>query len=115
KAGVKFALYSDGIEQPRDLQRAVKKAIDAGLSREDALRALTLSPAEIFNMADRCGSIEKGKIGNLVVTRGDIFDDLTKVELIIVDGHRYTPAPETAPFGGRGAQTEEPGAQGGNR
>jgi len=47
KAGIKFALYSDGLDAPRDLQRAVKKAIDNGLSREDALRALTLSPAEI--------------------------------------------------------------------
>jgi Amidohydrolase family len=115
KAGVKFALYSDGVEQTRDLQRAVKKAIDAGLSREDALRALTLSPAEIFGVADRVGSIEKGKIGNLVVTRGEIFDDRTKVELIVVDGRKYTPAAETAPMGGRGPMTEEPGNQGGNR
>ena len=45
KAGVNFAFYSDGLDQPRDLQRAVKKAIDAGLAREDALRALTLAPA----------------------------------------------------------------------
>ena len=96
KAGVKFALYSDGLEQPRDLQRAVKKAIDAGLSREDALRALTLSPAEIYGVADRVGSIEKGKIGNLVVTRGELFDDRTKVEMILVDGRKYTPAAVTA-------------------
>ena len=61
--------YSDGLDQPRDFQRAVKKAIDAGLSREDALRALTLSPAEIYGVADRLGSIEKGKIANLVVTK----------------------------------------------
>jgi hypothetical protein len=117
KAGVKFALYSDGIEQARDLQRAVKKAIDAGLSREDALRALTLSPAEIFGVADRVGSIEKGKIGNLVVTRGDIFDDRTRVEIILVDGRKYAPAAEATPIGGgRGATaTDDPGNQGGNR
>src|SRR5208283_3097784 len=78
KAGVKFALYSDGAESPRDFQRAVKKAIDAGLSREDALRALTLSPAEIYGIADRVGSIEKGKIANIVVTKGEIFDDHTQ-------------------------------------
>ena len=111
KAGVKFALYSDGLDQPRDLQRAVKKAIDAGLSREDALRALTLSPAEIFGVADRLGSIEKGKIANLVVTRGDIFDDRTKVEMIIVDGRKYTPAADAAPVGGRGAATDDPGGE----
>ncbi len=106
KAGVKFALYSDGIDAPRDLQRAVTKALDAGLSREDALRAMTLTPAEIYGVADRVGSIEKGKIGNLVVTRGDIFDNNTKIEMIIVDGKKYTPA-DTA--GGRGPATDAPG------
>src|SRR5207253_1539015 len=108
KAGVRFAFYSDGLAQARDLQQAVKKAIDAGLSREDAVRALTLSPAEIYGVADRIGSIEKGKIGNLVVTRGDLFDDLTKVEMIFVDGKKYTPAPETPGAGGRGPVTDNP-------
>jgi len=111
KAGVQFALYTDGLDQPREIQRAVKKAIDAGLSREDAIRALTLSPAEIYHVADRVGSIEKGKIGNLLVTRGEIFDDRTRVELIFVDGRKYTPAPDAAP-GGRGPVTDDPG---GNR
>jgi len=98
------------------LQRAVKKAIDAGLSREDAVRALTLSPAEIFGVADRVGSIEKGKVGNLVVTRGDLFDDRTKVEMILVDGRKFTPAAEATPFGGRGATaTDDPGNAGGKR
>jgi len=108
-AGVKYAFYSDGLDQARDLQRAVKKAIDAGLPREAAVRALTLSPAELYGVADRLGSIEKGKIGNLVVTRGEIFDDHTKVEMILVDGRKYTPAPEAAPAGGRGAVTDNPG------
>lgn len=101
KAGIKFALYSDGLDAPRDLQRAVKKAIDNGLSREDALRALTLSPAEIYGVQDRLGSIEKGKIGNLVVTKGELFDDRTKIEFVLVDGNKYVPAPEI-PTGGRG-------------
>jgi imidazolonepropionase-like amidohydrolase len=109
KAGVKYALYSDGLEQPRDLQRAVKKAIDAGLAREDAIRALTLSPAEIYGVADRLGSIEKGKIANLVVTKGELFDDRTRIEMIFVDGRKYTPAADATP-GGRGPATEDPGA-----
>jgi hypothetical protein len=108
-AGVKFAFYSDGIEQPRDLQRAVKKAIDAGLSREDAVRALTLSPAEIYGVADRLGSIEKGKIANVIVTRGDLFDANTKIEMIFVDGKKYTPAVEVPGGAGRGAATDDPG------
>ena len=100
KAGVRFAFYSDGIDAPRDLQRAVKKAIDAGLSREDALRAMTLSPAEIYGIDNRLGSIEKGKIANLVVTSGDIFDDRTRVEMIFVDGRNISRKPR--PPGGRG-------------
>ena len=106
EAGVKFAFYSDGLDQPRDLQRAVKKALDNGLSRDAALRALTLTPAEIYGVANRLGSIEPGKIANLVVTRGDIFDDRTKVEMTIVDGRKYVPAPEPAPMGGRITATE---------
>ena len=109
KAGVRFALYSDGLEQPRDVQRAVKKAIDSGLSREDAVRAMTLSPAEIYGVADRLGSIEKGKIANLVVTRGEIFDDRTKVEMVFVDGKKYVPPADTPASGGRGQGTNDPG------
>ncbi len=104
RAGIPFAFYSDGIDQTRDLERAVKKAIDNGLSRDAAVRALTLSPAEIYGVADRLGSIEKGKIANLVVTRGEIFDDRTKVEMVIIDGKKYTPAPP--PPGRGGAATE---------
>jgi imidazolonepropionase-like amidohydrolase len=111
QAGVKFAFYSDGLDAARELQRAVKKALDNGLSREAALRALTLSPAEIYGVADRLGSIEAGKIGNLVVTRGDIFDDRTKVEMTLVDGRKYVPAPEVPPTGGRGAATDVPGVK----
>jgi len=109
KAGVPFAFYSDGLDQPRDLQRAVKKAIDAGLSRADAVRALTLSPAEIYGVADRMGSIEKGKIANLVVAKGELFDDQTRVQFIFVDGRKYAPAAETPAAGGRGPVAETPG------
>jgi len=45
-----------------------------------------------------------------VVTRGDLFDDRTRVEMIIVDGRKYTPAIEAPPAGGRGSATDEPGA-----
>lgn len=111
KAGIRFAFYSDGLDQPRDLQKAVKRAIDAGLSRADAVRALTLAPAEIFGVADRLGSIETGKIANLVVTRGELFDDKTKVEMVFIDGARYLPEPEPASPGGRGSLTNRRDAQ----
>jgi hypothetical protein len=89
QAGVKFAFYSGGIATPKDLMPAVKKAIDAGLTRDTALRALTLSAAEIFGVAQELGSIEKGKIANLVVTDGDVFETKTKVKMVFVDGRKF--------------------------
>ncbi|HEV2102286.1 MAG TPA: amidohydrolase family protein [Candidatus Acidoferrum sp.] len=89
KAGVKFAFYSGGITAPKEILPAVKKSIDAGLSPDAALRALTLSPAEIFGVAETLGSIENGKVANLVVTDGDLFDKKTKVKIVFVDGRKY--------------------------
>jgi imidazolonepropionase-like amidohydrolase len=89
KAGVKFAFYSGDITAPKDALKAAKKSIDAGLPAEAALRALTLSPAEIFGVADRLGSIENGKIANLVVADGDLFEEKTSIKMVFVDGRRF--------------------------
>jgi hypothetical protein len=94
KAGVRFAFFSDGLAKPADIRKSLKRALDAGLSKDDAIRALTLSPAEIYGIADRTGSIEPGKIANLTVTSGDWFDDKTKVKFTFVDGQQYDPQPE---------------------
>jgi imidazolonepropionase-like amidohydrolase len=105
KNGVKFALYSGGIDRRTDFFRAVKKAIDAGLAPEDAVRALTLTPAEIYGVQDRLGSIEKGKIANLLVTKGDLFQDRTEVKYVFVDGVKFEPV-EEPPATGRPGATE---------
>src|SRR5579859_2099475 len=89
KAGIKFAFTSDGIATPNEILKAVKKSVDAGLAPDAAIRALTLSPAEIFGVADRTGSIEKGKIANLTVTDGDLFGEKTKIKMIFVDGKKF--------------------------
>jgi len=89
KAGVKFAFYSGAITNPKDILKAVKKSIDAGLAPDAALRALTLSSAEIYGVSDRLGSIEKGKIANLVITDGDLFNEKTKIKYVFVDGRRF--------------------------
>jgi len=89
KAGVKFAFYSGGITAPKDILKSAKKSIDAGLPADAALRALTLSAGEIFGVADRLGSLENGKIANLVVTDGDLFEDKTKIKMVFVDGRRF--------------------------
>ncbi|MES1257101.1 MAG: amidohydrolase family protein, partial [Acidobacteriota bacterium] len=100
KAGVKFAFYSDGQSTPRDLMRAVKKAIDNGLSPDAAIRALTLTPAEIYQVDKQVGSIDKGKIANLVVADGDLFATATKVKYVFVDGTRFEPTEDAVPAGG---------------
>ncbi|MBI3405082.1 MAG: amidohydrolase family protein [Acidobacteria bacterium] len=100
KAGVKFAFYSDGITSPADMRKNAKKAIDAGLSADGALRAFTMNAAEIYGVADRLGSIETGKIANLIVTDGDIFNDKTKIKYSFVDGEKFEsrePARPTEP------------------
>jgi imidazolonepropionase-like amidohydrolase len=89
KAGVKFAFYSGDTANPKDILKAVKRSIDAGLTPDAALRALTLSAAEIYRVSDRLGSIEKGKIANLVVADGDLFNEKTKIKYVFVDGRRY--------------------------
>jgi imidazolonepropionase-like amidohydrolase len=94
KAGVRFAFYSGGVERPAGLRKAVRRAISAGLSTEDAVRALTLNAAEIHGFADRAGSLEPGKIANLTITEGDLFLDSTKVKHIVIDGNKYEPVPE---------------------
>jgi imidazolonepropionase-like amidohydrolase len=94
KAQVKFGFYSDGVDTAPDLKKAVKKALDAGLSRADAVRALTLNMAEIYGVSDRLGSIEKGKIANLVVMKGGAFDDKTSVEYVFIDGTEFKPTKE---------------------
>lgn len=92
RAGVKFAFYSDGVDSAPALKKAVKKAIDSGLSRADAVRALTLNAAEIYGLSDRLGSIEKGKIANLTVTKGEAFEDKTTVEYVFIDGKKFEPS-----------------------
>lgn len=99
QAGVQFAFYSDGIKKPADILKNVRQAIEAGLPEVAALRALTLSPAEIYGASDRLGSLEAGKIANLTVTDGDLFAEGTKVKMVFIDGEKYQvrPAEETEP------------------
>lgn len=86
-AGVRFAIAS-GEANPdvRNLPYDAGMAAAYGLDKAAALRAVTLSPAEIFGVADRLGSIEPGKIANLVVTDGDILEARTSTRYLFIDG-----------------------------
>jgi imidazolonepropionase-like amidohydrolase len=84
RAGVKTALLPTG--GPEGLLASVALAVRHGASPSDALRAVTLAPAEILGVADRMGSLEKGKDANLVVVSGAPHDLTTRVEGVMIDG-----------------------------
>ncbi len=86
KAGVRFAIVSDDDEFARNLPYQAAMARAYGLSAADALRAITLSPAEILGVAERMGSISAGKDANLVLATGDIMDARTSVTAVFIDG-----------------------------
>jgi imidazolonepropionase-like amidohydrolase len=56
------------------------------MGREDALKAITIVPAEIFGVADKLGSIEQGKIANLFICNGDPFEPKTQVSHVFIEG-----------------------------
>jgi imidazolonepropionase-like amidohydrolase len=86
-AGVRFAITSgESGAEVRNLPYVAGMAAAFGLSKEDALRSVTLWPAEIFGVADRLGSIEVGKMANLVVTDGDILEARTNTKYLFIDG-----------------------------
>jgi hypothetical protein len=102
RAGVKFA-FTSGTLRPQDFIANVQKTVENGLSKENALRALTMNAAEILGAADQLGSVEVGKIANLVVTSGDLLAKDTKVKHVFIDGAEIElKKPDSAPQRGGG-------------
>ena len=98
-----YALVS-GPGKTGDFLPGIRKAIDNGLSADDALRAVTLSPARILGVDRQLGSLDKGKIANVVVTDKPIFDKEAKVQRVYVDGREMKlPTEEDRARGRRGA------------
>lgn len=86
-AGVLFSIATgDQGGEVRDLPYHAGLASAYGLSKEDALKAVTLYPAQILGIADKVGSIEAGKIANIVVTDGDMLDPRTNVKYVFING-----------------------------
>jgi hypothetical protein len=97
QAGVKFAFMSGSL-RPQDFIANVQKAVENGLSKDEALRALTVNAAEIFGAADQLGTIEVGKIANLVVVSGELLAKDTKVRHVFIDGDQIElKKPDAAP------------------
>lgn len=104
KAGITFAFSSAGLRDPRDFVRNVARAVREGLPADAALRALTADAAKIAGAGDRLGTVEKGRIANLLVTEGDIFDNAMKVKHVFVDGRMVHVEEAPAQTGGRGGR-----------
>jgi imidazolonepropionase-like amidohydrolase len=86
KAGVKVALRTMEIENVRNLPFNAGFAAAYGMGIEEALKSITIIPAEIFGVDNRYGSIEKNKIANLLVSNGDPFETKTDIEHLFISG-----------------------------
>jgi imidazolonepropionase-like amidohydrolase len=86
KQGIPFAFTSLGLSKSSDILKNIQKAIKAGLPEVEALKALTVHPAQYLGIEDLVGTLEPGKIANVVLTSGKIFEKETKVRRVFVDG-----------------------------
>lgn len=102
-AGVRFAFQSGAMTNMTDFLNNANRAIENGLARDAALQAMTIRAAEIFGLADRLGTIETGKIANLTVTRGDLFDRNRQIAHVFIDGRPVELRPVIPQAGGAGA------------
>ena len=88
EAEVPFAFTTLGAK-PGDVRKNLQRMIAAGLAPDDALAALTTAPARLLGLDRQLGTVEPGRLANLVVTDGDYFDEDTKVRYVFVEGVRY--------------------------
>ncbi len=89
KAGIEFALTTNGLEKKDQFLAQLRKAIEHGLSETAALKALTETPAKLLNLSDAVGSLSPGKVANFIVTNGPVFDKDSKINENWVAGKRF--------------------------
>jgi len=87
KAGVKIAFQTNDSAYSRNLPYHAGMAAAFGLPKDEALKAVTIYPAEIFGVANLVGSIEQGKMANLIVTDGDPLEIRTQIKHVFINGH----------------------------
>ncbi len=90
RGGVRFAIVTDNASNSRNLPFEAAMAHAFGLPKDAALRAITLSPAEILGVSATLGSIEVGKSATLIITNGDILDHRTSVSGVVIDGREMS-------------------------
>ncbi len=102
QANIPFAFTGGGVLAPSAFLANVTRTVkDGGLPPATALRALTLDAARVAGAADRLGSIEQGKIANIVVMEGEMFEASSRVRYVFIDG-RPVEITGAAPAGGSG-------------
>ncbi len=89
KAGILFAFQTGSVENVSGLLRQARAAVVHGLPHEEALKALTLSPARMFGVSSKLGSLEVGKSANIVVFDGSPLKELSKVEMVFIKGEPF--------------------------
>ena len=89
EAGIPFAFSSLGTDDPKTFAEGVQKAIEAGLSKDRAIEALAKTPAAFFGLDRMLGTIEPGKIANVVLSEGELLVKEAKVRYAFVDGKRF--------------------------
>jgi imidazolonepropionase-like amidohydrolase len=87
--GITYSLTTDGLESKKEFLKNLRLAVDAGLSPEDALAALTVNPAQLLGINTTHGSIETGKAANFIVADGDLFTENAHILDVWVDGKRF--------------------------
>jgi imidazolonepropionase-like amidohydrolase len=105
RAGVRFAFQSGSLTNISELLANANRTIEHGLNGPDALKAFTIWPATIFGVENQLGSIETGKIANLTVTRGDLFDRNSRVAHVFIDGRPVDLRPASGGPSGRNPLT----------
>lgn len=88
-AGIKFVLTSLGLEKPTELLGQVRKAVERGLDESAALSAMTSLPAQLLEIDDVAGTLERGKLANVLRTDGPLFAKKTKLKETWVQGERF--------------------------
>jgi imidazolonepropionase-like amidohydrolase len=88
RAGVRFAFATGDNANVRQVPYNAAQSVAWGLPREEAIKALTINAAEILGVADRFGSIEPGKIANLLVAKGDPLEQRTEVTHVFINGQQ---------------------------
>jgi imidazolonepropionase-like amidohydrolase len=109
RAGVPFGLASAWAP---DYVAGIRKAVERGLPAEAALRAATFGAAEALGLADRTGSLEPGKIANVVAWSGEPFAKETKARYVFVDGRLHEPEEKEGDREGRPGEAKEGNREG---